>query len=130
MNTEITEHFKQKAWVFYDGDCAFCRDCVRRWHGVLEAQGFVFEPQQGELGREKLGLKPGEVLPEIKILFFDGTLLGGMDATLKLLPFVWWGKPICLFARVPGAMPFLRWCYRQMAARRYCLSGTCKLPQP
>lgn len=130
MNTEITELTKVKAWAFYDGNCALCCFCVRRLKDAVEPAGFVFERQQGELGREKLGLKPGEVLPEIKILFPDGTLLGGIDAVLKLLPFVWWGKPICLLARLPGMLPVMRWCYRWVAAHRYCLSGKCKLPQP
>ena len=77
--------------------------------------------------RERLvrdgGAADATVAPdELLLLLPDDSVLGGADALMELCRHIWWGWPLWLLSRFPGAMLPLRWLYRRVAARRHRLA--------
>lgn len=126
MHTEITEVFQ--GWIGYDANCAFCRRWARHTHELLAHRGWHLVPLQADWVRKRLGLAEGELPEEMKLLFADGSVLGGADALVQLAHSIWWAWPLFALAQLPGARPIMRAAYRQMAKNRYCLGGHCALP--
>ncbi len=120
VNTEMTEYIK--GWVFYDGECLFCRRWAERGHDVLLRHGFHLAPLQSLWVRLRLGLKEGEPLTEMKLLMADGTVFGGVDALVEIARSIWWAWPVYPFAVVPGVRSTLRVIYRNIARNRRCLA--------
>jgi predicted DCC family thiol-disulfide oxidoreductase YuxK len=127
VRTEIKENIS--GWVFYDADCAYCRDLAGRVHGLLASRRFHLAPLQASWVRNRLGLREGEPLGEMKMLTARGQIYGGADALIQLCRSIWWAWPIAILARIPGVKPIMRAAYRQAARNRYCLSGQCGLPR-
>ena len=128
MNAETSETKvgnEIKAWVLYDGDYRFCVDLSRRVRGLLEARGFEVLPLQTRGMRERLGLKPEELLAEMRVLTVQGKSFGGADAVIELARQVWWAWPFHALAKLPGAKLMLRAGYRWIAQRRNCSNGAC-----
>jgi predicted DCC family thiol-disulfide oxidoreductase YuxK len=126
--TEITDSKGRKArsgWVFFDGDCGFCMDIARRLQPLLEPRGFGIATLQDPRVREQLSLPEQQLLAELRVLTNDGRQFGGADAIIYLARQVWWARPLWALAQLPGMRHLLRIAYRQIAARRHCLSGTC-----
>lgn len=114
--------------VYFDGDCGFCRAWVDRWSPRLRARGFAFEPMQSGASRGVLGLAPGEVPGEMKLVLPDGRTLGGIHAVAALhRPFVW-GWPLWLATRTPGLRQLAEAGYRFIARRRHRLAAALGLP--
>ena len=109
-------------WILYDAECRMCREMMRRFEKTFTSRGFVFAPLQ-------LELKPGERSTEMRVRTADGREFGGADAVLFLAGFVWWGRPLLWFAKVPGAKKILHRIYREVASRRSCDDGACLLPE-
>jgi predicted DCC family thiol-disulfide oxidoreductase YuxK len=109
-------------WILYDAECPMCRNMMRRFERTFTSRGFVFAPLQ-------LELKPGERPTEMRVRTADGRDLGGADAVLFLAGFVWWGRPLRWFAKIPGARRLLYRIYREIASRRSCDNGACLLPE-
>lgn len=109
-------------WILYDAECRMCREMMRRFEKTFTSRGFVFAPLQ-------LELKPGERPTEMRVRTADGREFGGADAVLFLAGFVWWGRPLLWFAKVPGAKKVLHRIYREVASRRSCDNGACLLPE-
>jgi predicted DCC family thiol-disulfide oxidoreductase YuxK len=109
-------------WILYDADCPICRDMMRRFDKTFTSRGFVFSPLQ-------LELKAGERATEMRVRTIDGHDFGGADAVLFLAGFVWWGRPVRWFAKLPGAKRLLHRIYREIASRRSCHGGACLLPE-
>jgi predicted DCC family thiol-disulfide oxidoreductase YuxK len=59
----------------------------------------------------------------MKLLFPDGTVLGGADATIQIARSIWYAWPFWALAQIPGATPVLRAVYRRIAKNRFCLAG-------
>jgi len=118
-----------RAWVGYDGDCGLCRGSVRRWRRVFERRGFVFVPLQDPWLRARLGLADVLPLGEMKLLFADGRIAGGMDAIAALCRAVWWLAPSGWLVSLPGLIQLARLVYRGLAQRRHRF-GACKVPAP
>lgn len=112
-----------RGWILYDADCPMCRDMKRRFQKTFTPRGFQFAPLQ-------LELQPGERPSEMRVRTSDGHVFGGADAVLFLARFVWWGRPLRWFAKLPGAPRLLDRVYREIAARRTCDNGVCLLPEP
>jgi hypothetical protein len=106
----------QRGWIFYDGDCRFCRNLARRFGDTFDRRGFHFTPFES-------GPRPSEM----RVRTIDDRDFGGADAVVFLSSFVWWATPLFLLAKLPGTRPFLHRLYREIAARRSCDNGFCQL---
>lgn len=102
--------------LFYDDTCGLCRRGVARLRPHLEPRGVAFVPFEN-----------GAAEPEMKLRWQDGREFSGADAFLFLAGLVWWTKPIHWLAPVPGVRPLARLLYGQVAKRRHCISGACRL---
>ena len=111
-----------RGWILYDADCPMCREMMRRFENTFTSRRFAFAPLQ-------LELKPGERPNEMRVRTADGRDFGGADAVLYLAGFVWWGRPLRWFAKLPGGKKGLRRLYREIASRRSCDNGACVLPE-
>ncbi len=116
-------------WLFYDGECPLCINIVKRIAPTLRRRQFGVATFQTTWVRQRLGLKPGDPLTEMKLLMADGKIFGGADAQVQIAKAVWWMWPLFIFAQLPGAMFLLRTNYRWVAANRYCFSGKCSTPK-
>ena len=119
---ECTESPPRRGWVFYDGECGFCRRLVGCVRARLERRGFGFAPLQSPGVRARLGLSEAELLSELRVLRADGRRLGGAAAVVEIARQVWWGWPLAAFARLPGAGRLLAAGYRWVAGHRRCAS--------
>ncbi len=118
-------------WLFYDGQCAFCRRSLRMIMPALRQAGFEAVPLQEPWVARRLAIPADRLMDEMRVLTPDGRLVGGADAFVYLARFIPWLWPLRLVARVPGAMPLLRRGYRWIAARRRCQTDACPVrPQP
>lgn len=116
------------AWVFYDHQCPVCRATIGRWRRVFEARRIEFAALQAPWVRERLGLDPGELPDEMKLLTTDGRILGGSVAIAWMCRRVLWLWPLGVLMGVPGLDVVTRWVYRWVARNRYCLGDVCELP--
>lgn len=116
------------AWVFYDHQCPVCRATIGRWRRVFEARRIEFAALQAPWVRERLGLAPGELPDEMKLLTTDGRILGGAVAIAWMCRRVLWLWPLGVLMGVPGLDVVTRWVYRWVARNRYCLGDVCELP--
>jgi predicted DCC family thiol-disulfide oxidoreductase YuxK len=128
QQASTTEFESVRGWIFYDGECEFCRNLARRFGSTFTRRGFRFAPFQSHRLRPEVNLPPGAPLSEMRVRMADGRDFRGADAVVFLSRFVWWGKPLSLLARLPGAQFFLRLIYREIAARRSCDGGVCHSP--
>ena len=116
----------RRGWVFYDGDCRTCSMWAHRFERPLQRCGFGILPLQSDWARERLRLAAPELLKEMRVMLPDGKVEGGADAVVELSKSFWWGWPVWVFSRLPGAMGILRAGYRWIARRR-CTAGSCKV---
>jgi predicted DCC family thiol-disulfide oxidoreductase YuxK len=114
-----------RGWVFYDGECSFCTAAATRFAPLLRRHDFRCLPLQTPWVQERLHLKPGELLLEMKLLTAGGKVFGGAEALLQIARNIWWAWPLFVFSFLPGIKFFLDLAYRQVAARRNCLGGQC-----
>lgn len=128
MNTETTDNngIGFRGWVGYDGDCGFCCNLVRRWHGVFEKRGFTFVPLQNHWLAERLGIT---TMPdEMKLLLADGRVLGGAAAIAAIARAVWYFAPVGWAMGLPGIRRLVDYSYKWVARNRQQL-GVCKVPE-
>jgi len=135
VNAEITDTLgarleQRRGWVLYDARCPLCLASVRRWGPALRRRGYAFAGLQEEWVRLRLGLQPGGVPPEMKLLRTDGSVLGGFDAVVHLMQALWWLAPLAALARLPGIHTLGCGVYRWIAENRSCLGDVCPLPPP
>lgn len=116
-------------WVCYDGECALCRRWLLRVQRPLLRHGFKFVPLQAAWVKARLDLTDHEPLTEMRLLLPEQQVLGGADAAVILLRYVWWLWPLWLISQVPGMMPVFRFVYRRIAANRHCATGACAVHQ-
>jgi predicted DCC family thiol-disulfide oxidoreductase YuxK len=114
-----------RGWIFYDGDCALCTATASRFSPLLNRHHFNLAPLQSPWAMERIGAKPEEPLPEMKLLAADGNIFGGADALLQIAKQIWWAWPLFALAQIPGVKIFRRAAYRRVAANRLYLSGLC-----
>lgn len=115
-------------WALYDHQCPVCRSIVGRWRRVFEARRIEFAPLQAPWVRERLGLSPGRLPDEMKLLTPDGRVLGGPDAIAWMCRRVAWLWPLGVLMVLPGLDAVTRLGYRWIARNRYCLGDVCELP--
>ncbi|MCB1229947.1 MAG: DUF393 domain-containing protein [Verrucomicrobiae bacterium] len=102
--------------LFFDDTCALCRAGVKRLRPLLEPRGIDFVP-----------FANGADEPEMRLQWHDGREFGGGDVIVFLAGQIWWARPFHWLARLPGMTLLVRCLYRQIASRRHCLSGACRL---
>ncbi|HYL96715.1 MAG TPA: DUF393 domain-containing protein [Terriglobales bacterium] len=122
--SEITDRQGRRAagWVFYDGECEFCRSLARRFRSTLEKRGFGLAPLQDPRVATLLGLAPNLLLQEMRVLTAEGEVLGGAQAVTFLAAKIWWAWPVHAAAKLPGVRLLLRAAYRWVADHRHCSS--------
>ncbi len=119
-----------QGWVLYDGECPFCLNAVARFGPILRRHQFDLAPLQTPWVQERLGLKPGEPLAEMKLLAGDETIYGGADALVQIARRIWWAWPLFALSQIPGARILFRTIYRRIATNRNCLNGVCSIQKP
>lgn len=116
-----------RGWVLYDGDCPFCRRWTERFERTLTRRGFDFAPLQTPWVSECLGLTTPGRWEQMHVLTTDGRDFGGADALLFLARHIWWARPLCALAALPGGRRLLRRGYGWLAAHRPCRDGAGKV---
>lgn len=131
VNTEmpVDNVGEARGWIFYDAQCPFCRRQCQRWGPTFARRGFVWLPLQTPGTANRLGVTESELRREMKLLRTDGRVLGGVEAWAVLLRSVGWLRPVGWLLACPGLRDLAGLGYRWVARHRYCLGGTCPLPQ-
>jgi predicted DCC family thiol-disulfide oxidoreductase YuxK len=132
LTAELTDGKGRHArgWLFFDGECEYCKK-IARWVGpILRKRGIALAPLQDPRVGALLGIKPDELLREIRVLLPGNRECGGADAIVALAEQIWWARPLVWFSQLPGGLDLLREWYRAVATRRHCTSLSCSVPQP
>ena len=114
-----------RGWLFYDADCGFCTRIAHWLAPIVERRGLALAPLQDPRVAPLLGLRPEELLFEIKYLDSDARQYGGADAAVTVAGEIWWARPIVWLAKFPWVMARMRSAYRRIAARRHCAAVSC-----
>ncbi len=111
--------------VIYDGECNFCQGQVanlRRFDVGGRHLAFLslHDPRVAERYPD---LSHDELMEQMYVIDGKNRRHGGADAVRYLsrrLPLLW---PIMPILHIPGTARLWRWMYRQVAKRRYKISG-------
>jgi len=128
VNTEKTVTKDTKGWLFYDADCALCVRSAIRAERLLGYHGFYLLPLQTPGTPERLGVTPEALSARMHLLTREGRRFAGADAFVEVGWHVRWARPFAAATRLPGVMPLLRRIYDWIAAHRYCIGRTCRVP--
>ncbi len=120
-NNNPPEEAPREGWILYDGDCSLCSGPAGRFAPPLIRRGFSLTPLQTPWVAQRLGLKPGEIPDEMKLLTAKGVVFGGHQALLQIARRTWWGWIFHVLFRLPGMDAAGAHCYRWMADRRHML---------
>jgi predicted DCC family thiol-disulfide oxidoreductase YuxK len=115
-----------KTVLCYDANCHFCVAMVRRLLPWLRRWDVRPRALQAEDIAQRLGLEPGTVGDECRLIATDGRISGGGDVVAGLAEAAGWQ----VAARILRVRPFrllLRRAYRLMATRWHCQNGVCAL---
>ncbi len=110
--------------VIYDGHCVFCRSQVERiarWD--RRAQLSFLSLHDARVAERYPDLTFEQLMEQMYVIDRAGRRHAGAGALRYLsrkLPRLWILAPAL---HLPGTLPFWRWCYRQVAKRRYALAG-------
>lgn len=118
--TERSEAIPSRGWIFFDEDCAFCRNLALRVGPAFARRGFHFEPLQRKWVQERLNLTPEQALEEMRVLTCNGEVFAGADAMIFLARQLWWAAPFASVARSAFFHDLLDRGYRWIAAHRTC----------
>ncbi len=94
---------------------------------MVERVGFECVPLQDPKAIAALGLTPGILPGEIKLLTSDQRVLGGVDAFGYVARYVWWAFPFHLLMQIPLTRALAGWLYLPIARYRQKISSTCGL---
>ncbi len=129
MNTEIADkagNVRQMGTAYYDAECGLCAAFVRRLGATLTRRGFVLIPLQSATGQKRLGLRPGELPDEMKLILPTGRQLGGLAALTFMARRVWWLWLPAVLAELPGVHAVANAGYRWLARNRRCFGTACR----
>ena len=115
------------AAIYYDDECRFCRDMLRRFGRTLARRLFTFVPLQSPGAARVLGVSEEHLLDEMRVRFDDGAVVGGASALVAIARRIWWAWPLWALGCLPGAMPVLEAAYRWIARNRHCMNGVCEV---
>ena len=111
--------------VIYDGNCNFCRGQIRRllWWDCQGKLAYL-SLHDPEVAKRFPDLTHEQMMQEMYVVDGQGHKYGGAEALRYLttrLRRLWWLAPVL---HIPYSLPLWKWLYRQVAMRRYRLSGT------
>ena len=115
------------AAIYYDDECRFCRDMLRRFGRTLARRLFTFVPLQSPGAARVLGVSEEHLLDEMRVRFDDGAVFGGAFAFVAIARRIWWAWPLWALGRLPCAMRVLDAAYRWIARNRHCMNGVCEV---
>jgi lipase maturation factor 1 len=115
--------------LLYDGECAFCREWVRRLQRWDRRRAIEFLASQ-ERGRADWlpPLSDAALDRAMHLVLPDGRVYPGARALPALLPLLPAGALLALLLRFPGAQALADRAYAWIASRRHrlgCGSGKC-----
>lgn len=126
MNTEIADKEGFAGSVYFDAQCGLCSNVVRSLGPTFNRRGFVFCPLQTEAARKQLGLAPGQLPDEMKLVLPTGQIVGGATALLMMARIVWWLWLPAMILELPGFQKPVQALYVRVARNRRCLNRVCK----
>lgn len=110
--------------VIYDGRCRICTSQVRRLAKFDRGGRLAYLSLHDPLVAARYpDLNYEQLMEQMYVVDGQGRRHGGAAAVRYLtrrLPRLWWAAPVLNF---PGTMPLWSFLYRQIAKRRYKLSG-------
>jgi predicted DCC family thiol-disulfide oxidoreductase YuxK len=111
--------------VFYDGNCRLCTDTIRTLRSMDMSVDVRFvDVQQPGVFLKYPQIDPATSLGQMHVISPDGTVTGGFDAIVALLP----AFPSLRVFQPLLAGPFMRQLggkvYRWLARNRYRIAGT------
>jgi predicted DCC family thiol-disulfide oxidoreductase YuxK len=108
--------------LVYDGDCAFCRSCVRALERI-RPDAEIVAWQSTDL--DELGVTEGQAIDAVQLVQIDGTVSSGHEAIAAMLNTA---GPIWTVIGSTVLLPGISWMaakvYRLIAANRYRLPGS------
>jgi predicted DCC family thiol-disulfide oxidoreductase YuxK len=122
-------------WIlFFDGDCAFCSESVRRVFALDKRGRVSFAPLQGALARDLAFSHHAAKTSGTMVLLRerDGKVFTHSDAVIELAKALGGGWRVLAVARLIPK-PLRDAVYRWVARNRYHLMGkltTCAMPDP
>jgi predicted DCC family thiol-disulfide oxidoreductase YuxK len=111
--------------VIYDGDCRFCQGQVRnlrRLDCCGDRLSFI-SLHDPRVAQRYPDLSHNDLMAQMYVVDTNGNRHGGSEAVRYLtrrLPLLW---PVMPILHLPGTAGLWRWGYRQVAKRRYKISG-------
>jgi predicted DCC family thiol-disulfide oxidoreductase YuxK len=126
VTTQATPEVPSGGWVFFDGDCPFCRRWLGMLRNILARRGFVAVPLQEPWVGGRLGLHGERLLYDLQLLTADERLISGADVYLYITRRIWWAWLFSVLFGLPGFNRLIHLGYRWFANHRYCISGACR----
>jgi len=113
--------------LIYDAECALCvwsKNKIEKWDHRQVIQCLPFQTEEAKQhAPELIGL---DRLDAIRWVESDGVIRSGMDAFVKMLPYLPMGRWVAFLFRLPGVLPFSLWFYRVVASNRYRWFGSAR----
>lgn len=110
--------------VIFDGECKFCQGQVARLARWDRAERLAFVSLHDPRVAERYpDLTHEQMMDQMYIIDQSGNRHGGAAAFRYLsrkMPVLW---PVAPFLHIPWSLPIWQWGYRQVAKRRYKISG-------
>lgn len=116
---------RARGWLFFDGQCEFCRGIARLLVGPMKHRDLALAPLQDPRVGMLLGLTPEELRRAIRFVLADGGHYVGADAVLAVAREMWWARPLVWVSKIPGMMTAMGAGYRWVAQRRRCPAELC-----
>lgn len=111
----------ERPTLIYDGDCAFCRQCVARVQRWDREHRLAVVPFQDRVRVAEFGIPLPALAAAMHVVLPDGRVFAGADAAPEILRLVPGKRWLALAFDLPGVRPMARWLYARVAARRRCL---------
>lgn len=112
----------KKPLLVYDGDCRFCRQCLRfakkRTKNKVE-----YQPYQKVASQFKK-IPLSEFKRSVQLIEPEGKVYTGAEAVYRTMAYgggFLWKISVWKYKHVPGFAPISEWVYRRTSKKRQCL---------
>lgn len=121
---QFTDRPVERPLVIFDGDCGFCRRMVRQMQRITGDRADYAAAQ--DVGKDFPSILPEEFAREVKLVETDGQVYGAAEAVFRLVfdagKGPWWGVPLWVYRKAPGARWVSEAGYRFVATHRMLFS--------